>query len=91
MATFIAHYEPGPAWLAGRPLREQPLGAHVAYLVDLHEKGSVLMGGPLADGSGGFVVFSADSGDQVAALLAGDPAIREGILVASAREWSRIV
>jgi uncharacterized protein YciI len=91
MATFIADYEPGPNWLPDRPLKDQPLKAHVDYLLRLHKDGNLLMGGPFADGSGGAVIFSATTLREVEQLLSKDPAIVDGILVASAREWLRIV
>ena len=54
--SYAAYYEPGPNWLKGKPLNDQPLKSHVDYLVSLHEQGKLSMGGPLADGSGGLVV-----------------------------------
>ena len=89
--TFIAHYAPGENWLEGRPMKDQPLKAHVDYLLGLHDMGTLLMGGPWADGSGGMVVFAAESIEDVQEMLASDPAILSGILTASAKEWARIV
>ena len=90
MGTYVAHYTPGPNWVAGQPLREQPLKPHVEYLLGLHREERLLMGGPLADGSGGLVIFSAPSAAEVDVMLSGDPAIKSGILVADVKEWSRI-
>ena len=58
--SYIAFYEPGPNWIEGAPLGEQPLESHVEYLLDLLGRGSVTAGGPFTDGSGGVVVFRAD-------------------------------
>ena len=60
---FVAIYERGPAWVKNRPLREQPLSAHVDYLTTLHGDGCVIMGGPFAYGGGGLVVFATDSSE----------------------------
>ncbi len=49
------------------------------------------MGGPLADGSGGLVVFTAESQEEVEALLSSDPAIADGILAATVKKWARVV
>ena len=89
--TYIAYYEPGPKWLEDKPLKDQPLKAHVDYIVRLHGDGKVSMGGPFGDGSGGLVVFVADDIIEVNDLLSCDPAIAEGILVASVKRWARVV
>lgn len=89
--SYIAYYEPGPNWLEGKPLRDQPLKTHVDYLVRLHKNGEVIMGGPLGDGSGGLVVFATDDISDVTDLVSRDPAVVEGILVASVKQWERIV
>ncbi len=88
---FVAIYERGPAWVKNRPLREQPLSAHVDYLTTLHGDGCVIMGGPFADGGGGLVVFATDSSEAADEVLANDPAIETGILKAVLHEWDRIV
>jgi len=77
--------------LEGKPLKDQPLKAHVDYLVLLHEQGKLSMGGPLADGSGGLVIFTTENQEEVEAMLSLDPAIVEGILAATVKKWSRIV
>ncbi len=89
--SYAAYYEPGPKWLKGKPLNDQPLKSHVDYLVSLHEKGKVSMGGPLADGSGGLVIFTAESQEEVESLLLSDPAIADGILAATVKKWARVI
>ena len=88
--SFVAYYEPGPKWLEGKPLKDQPLRGHVDYLLGMHEQGTLIMGGPLKDGSGGLVIFEAGNVGEVEEILSSDPAIVDGILVASIKEWSRI-
>ena len=89
--SYAAYYEPGPKWLKGKPLNDQPLKSHVDYLVSLHEQGKLSMGGPLADGSGGLVIFTAENQEEVEALLSSDPAIVDGILAATVKKWARVV
>lgn len=89
--SFVAYYEPGPKWLKGKPLKDQPLKDHVDYLLALHDRGQMIMGGPWADGPGGLVVFAAENIGEVEEMLSSDPAIARGILIASVKEWSRIV
>jgi uncharacterized protein YciI len=89
--SYAAYYEPGPNWLRGKSLKEQPLKTHVEYLVSLHERGKLSMGGPLADGSGGLVIFVAEDLEEVERMVLSDPAIEDGILIATVKKWSRIV
>lgn len=89
--SYAAYYEPGPKWLKGKPLKDQPLKAHVDYLISLHKQNKVSMGGPLADGSGGLVIFTAENQEEVEAMLSSDPAITNGILAVTVKKWSRIV
>ena len=89
--SFVAYYEPGPNWLKGKPVKDQPLKAHAEYVLALHDRGKLTMGGPLADGSGGLVIFAAESIEEVEVILSSDPAIVSGILAATVKEWSRIV
>ncbi len=89
--SFVVNYEPGPKWLQGKPLKDQPLKPHADYVLGLHNRGKLLMGGPFADGSGGLVVFAAEDMEEVEKMLSSDPAIAGGTLMASVKEWSRIV
>src|SRR5262245_23729547 len=77
--TYAVIYAPGPQWLAGRPVTEQNLGAHRAYMAELYARGRVLLGGPfLDDAGGGIALLRANGRDEVTALPAADPAIQEG-------------
>ena len=89
--SCIAYYEPGPNWIKGKPLKDQPLTAHDAYLIGMHECGKVSMGGPFHDGSGGLVIFDTDDIVDVNDVLSQDPAIVEGILIADVKRWTRII
>ncbi len=89
--SFVVYYEPGLNWLKGKPLKDQPLKAHLDYMLELHGRGKLIMGGSFADGSGGLVIFAAESIKEVEEILSSDPAIVSGILAATIKEWSRIV
>jgi uncharacterized protein len=89
--TYAFVYAPGPQWLAGRPRTEQNLGAHRAYIADLHVRGRVLFGGAfLDDAGGGFGVVRAKDRDEASALLAADPAIEEGVFTGEVRRWHAV-
>jgi uncharacterized protein len=89
--TYAFVYAPGPQWLAGRPRTEQNLGPHGAYIADLHARGRVLLGGAfLDDAGGGFGVVRAEDRDEALALLAADPAIKEGVFTGEVRRWHAV-
>jgi uncharacterized protein YciI len=88
--TFLVVYRPGPSWVAGKPLAEQPLKEHGRYMIELYGKGVLKMAGPFLDDSGGAMVFEAASETDAKALVAADPAVAGGIMVADLRPW-RIV
>jgi len=89
--TYAFIYAPGPQWLAGRPVTEQNLGAHRAYMADLYARGRVLLGGPfLDDAGGGIALLRAKGRDEATALLAADPAIREGVFTGVVRRWHAV-
>ena len=89
--TFAFVYAPGPQWRVGRPRTEQDLGAHRAYIADLHARGQVQLGGAfLDDAGGGFGVVRAKDRDEAVAMLAADPAIKEGIFIGEVRPWHAV-
>jgi uncharacterized protein YciI len=86
--TYVLLFAAGPQWLAGRPVTEQNLSAHLAYIEKLYAQGNVLCGGPFLDNEGGGVaVVRADGRAEALALLADDPAIKDGVFVGVVRRW----
>src|SRR5688572_30368617 len=37
--TYLVVYRPGPSWLPGKPVTEQPLKEHGRYMIELYTKG----------------------------------------------------
>ncbi len=85
--TFLVLYKPGKGWLPGEPISKQPLQAHLNYLLELHDKGQLLMGGPFADGTGGAVILTVGSLTEAEALIDKDPAIVQGVLAPKIYDW----
>jgi uncharacterized protein YciI len=88
--TYLVIYRPGPGWLAGKPLAEQPLKEHGKYMLDLYSKGTTKFAGPFLDDSGGAVVFEAENENDAKATVAGDPAVRSGVFVAELHPWGLV-
>ena len=85
---FLFLYRPGPAWRAGRPMREQDLRAHGAYHARLLREGRSFAGGGYVGEDGGLAIVRAASLDEARAMLAADPAIQSGVFAAELRQWA---
>lgn len=84
---FLFLYRPGPAWVAGRPMIEQDLRPHGAYMRRLFDEGRLFAGGGFVGEDGGMAVVRADDLAGAQALLAADPAITSGVFTAEIRQW----
>lgn len=85
--TYLVVYQRGPAWV-GDTLAEQNLQAHGKYMLDLYERGTLKFAGPFLDDSGGAVVLEAADEAAIEALVANDPAVKQGTFVPKIRPWS---
>jgi uncharacterized protein YciI len=69
-------------WERTLGLEEQPLwDEHAAFMDDLVDEGTIVVGGPLDGGPKVLLVFAADSEEEVEAVLAEDPWTQSGQLV----------
>ena len=84
---FALCYRPGPAWLAGKSVFEQPLKEHRTYMRSLLDAGTIVLGGPYSDDTGGLVALEADSREAALTIAAGDPAVRDGVMLADVHPW----
>jgi uncharacterized protein len=84
---FVILYSPGPAWLAGKPIWEQPLQAHGDYVHKLYLRGVLVMAGPFTDSTGGMDIIDVTDEKEANAILAGDPAVQENIFTAHLHPW----
>jgi uncharacterized protein YciI len=87
--TFMILWGPGPAWVAGKTVREQPYwDDHAVFMDRLFENGMVLLGGPFADATGSMVIVEAENEQEVADLIAQDPFVVHDIFVLkSLKQW----
>ncbi|MGZ9583535.1 YciI family protein [Paenibacillus marinisediminis] len=60
---------------------------HLDYLEKLREQGKVHLKGPFKDGSGGMVIYVADSFEEAKAIAENDPYVVEGVRDLDLREW----
>jgi uncharacterized protein YciI len=86
-ATYLVIYRPGPAWLAGKSVLEQPLKEHGKYMLSLYIKGSMKLAGPLTDDAGGAVLLAVADESEAKTIVAADPAVKSGIFVYEMHPW----
>jgi uncharacterized protein YciI len=87
---YLLIYRPGPGWVTGKPLAEQPLKEHGKYMLDLYSKGTIKFAGPFLDDSGGAMMFEAENENDAKAVVASDPAVRSGVFVAELHPWGLV-
>ena len=86
-ATYLVLYRPGPKWLTGKSVMEQPLKDHGKYMLSLYIKGSMKLAGPLTDNAGGAVLLEVGNEAEAKAIVTNDPAVRSGIFVYEMHPW----
>ncbi len=57
----------------------------------LREGGSLILGGPFADDSGGMIIVRAADPSTAAAMVSKDPAVVTGVLRADIHPWHPLV
>ena len=85
---YLLIYKAGPAWLAGKPLSQQGLRPHGAYMKSLFDDGRLVAGGPMTDTEGGLAIIRVASAEEAKKVLAADPAIVSGIFTAEVHPWA---
>jgi uncharacterized protein YciI len=87
IAVFMRH---GSRWNPEKPVREQDYwDDHARFMDALFDAGTVVLGGPFADGTGSLVILEADSPQEARAIYQNDPWTQQDLLVvADAKEWT---
>lgn len=86
-AVFLVH--PGPASPPGKSLMEDPrIRDHAMHMVKLFKTGTMTRGGPFTDGTGGIGIAARGvSTEELAQLLAEDPAAKAGLVSYEVKTW----
>jgi uncharacterized protein len=87
---YLIVYSPGPSFLPGKSLSEQPLKEHGRYMMDLHKRGVLRMAGGFGDDSGGAVFLDAASYDEAQQIAEADPAVIAKIFVYKLYDWKLV-
>lgn len=62
---------------------------HLEYLQQLEAEGKIFAKGPFTDGSGGLVVYIADSYEEAKEMAEKDPYVIEKVRRLDLREWKK--
>jgi len=87
---FVVFHKPGPKWLPGKTLSEQPgVMDHIGHYKKLLEARKLALGGPHLDEAGGGMMIPAAgvNESEIVAFAAEDPAVRSGLLTFEVRAW----
>ena len=84
---FLLLFQPGPAWVAGRPMAQQDLRAHGAYHAALVRNGRSVAAGGYGGMDGGMAIVRASDLAEAQAIAAADPAIVNRVFTAEVRQW----
>ena len=87
-AHFILLYQPGKAWMTGKPMSEQAIGPHFSYMTEQAKSGVVIAAGPDLSADGGIYIVRVKDKASVDALLANDPGVASGIFAPVAIGWN---
>jgi len=85
---YVVMYERGPDTGERAPLH---FGDHRAHYLGFHERGLLLMLGPLMDGEGGaMAIFT--TREAAEEFVAGDPFVQNGVVADwTIREWNEVL
>ena len=87
---FAILYRRGPAWIPGKPLLEQALKPHLAYMQNLFDSGRLVFAGPFLDESGGLAFLHASDEAEVAKVRDDDPAVQSGVFIGEVKVWMAV-
>lgn len=81
MPLFAAIQNHGPRWQTSLPLEAQEGWAdHATFMNALESEGFIVLGGPIEGTDEVPLIFRAESAQQIAARLAADPWVAQGLL-----------
>ena len=84
---FVFLHTPGASWRADKSIFEQLLEEHFAYMTELEASNVLKLGGGFTDNAGAMGILEVDTLETAKAIVANDPAVRDGIMNASVHPW----
>jgi uncharacterized protein YciI len=85
---FVVIYTPGPAWLQGKSVSEQPFyREHGRYMQQVFAAKQLLMGGAFLDNQGGLGILDVANEAQAREIVAHDPAVLARVFEPHLHPW----
>jgi uncharacterized protein YciI len=85
----VVRWRAGPAWTSGPPEEQPGWDEHAAFVDELVERGTFVMGGPLADYSGSLTLLESVSEVEARELVLRDPFVANGVFeLEDVRAWN---
>ena len=92
MAQWLYRIVPTRPEMVTAPTPEELeiVAAHFAYLVDLRDRGILILAGRTQEGTGtfGITIFEADDEDAARAIMRADPGVSGGVFAASLHPYA---
>ena len=89
IVRVVVRFRAGPTWTSGPPEDQPGWDDHAAFVDDLVARGTMLMGGPLADYSGSLSILENVGEDEAREFVARDPFVVNGVFVLEdVRAWN---
>ena len=86
-SLFVFLFEPGPAWVVGKPMERQDLREHAAYHARLVKVKRSFAGGGFVGRNGGMAIIRARDLAEAEAIRDADPAIMKGVFTVQITGW----
>ncbi len=85
---FVVIYTPGPAWLQGKSITEQPYyREHGRYMQQFFADKRLIMGGPFMDDQGGLGIIDVANEAQAREIFEQDPAVLAKVFQPHLHPW----
>lgn len=84
---YVFLHVPGPNWVKDKPIHEQPLDGHFAYMSHLVSEEKLVVGGGFLDGTGAMGVLRCASLEEATEIVRQDPAVRDEIVTSEVHAW----
>jgi uncharacterized protein YciI len=84
---YVFIYRPGPNWLHGKPINEQPLTGHFEYMSHLQKEGILILGGGFLDNTGAMGIFLSEDIEHAQDIVSADPVVRDKIVTATVHPY----
>ncbi len=89
--VFAVIYRTGPSWKPGVPLMQQDIQPHIDHMMKMLNNGTLLLGGPFTDNSGGEAVIVARDMEEAKAIISEDRAVQGGLLIPTIKQWDVVL